>query len=44
MLWVDNLTDERNVGSVIVNEGSRRYFEPAPGRSATVSATVTRWF
>lgn len=44
MLWVDNLTDERNVGSVIVNEGSRRYFEPAPGRSATVSATVTRVF
>lgn len=43
-LWVDNLTDERNVGSVIVNEASRRYFEPAPGRSATVSATVTRVF
>ncbi|MBU0916520.1 MAG: TonB-dependent receptor [Gammaproteobacteria bacterium] len=43
-LWVDNLTDERNVGSVIVNEGSRRYFEPAPGRSATISATVTRVF
>lgn len=44
MLWVDNLTGERNVGSVIVNEASRRYFEPAPGRSATVSATVTRVF
>ncbi len=44
MLWLDNFTDERNVGSVIVNEGSRRYFEPAPGRSATVSATVTRVF
>ena len=44
MLWVDNLTDERTVGSVIVNEASRRYFEPAPGRSATVSATLTRVF
>lgn len=43
-LWVDNLTGERNVGSVIVNEASRRYFEPAPGRSATVSATVARVF
>ena len=44
MLWVDNLTGERTVGSVIVNEASRRYFEPAPGRSATVSATLTRVF
>lgn len=44
MLWLDNLTDERSVGSLIVNEANRRYFEPAPGRSATVSATVTRVF
>lgn len=44
MLWVDNLTGERTVGSVIVNEASRRYFEPAPGRSATVSISVTRVF
>lgn len=43
-LWVDNLTDERTVGSVIVNEANRRYFEPAPGRSATVSASITRVF
>lgn len=43
-LWVDNLTDRRTVGSVIVNEASRRYFEPAPGRSATLSASLTRVF
>ena len=43
-LWIDNLTDERTVGSVIVNEASRRYFEPAPGRSATLSASITRVF
>jgi len=32
--WVriDNLLDRRAIGSVIVNEGNRRFFEPAPGR------------
>ena len=30
---VDNVTDRRTVGSVIVNEGNGRYFEPAPGRT-----------
>jgi iron complex outermembrane receptor protein len=30
---VDNVTDRRYVGSVIVNEGNGRYFEPAPGRT-----------
>lgn len=30
---VDNLLDRRYVGSVIVNDGNGRYFEPAPGRS-----------
>jgi iron complex outermembrane recepter protein len=30
---VDNLLDRRYVGSVIVNEGNRRFFEPGPGRS-----------
>jgi iron complex outermembrane recepter protein len=29
---VDNLLDRRYAGSVIVNEGNRRYFEAAPGR------------
>ena len=27
---VDNVFDRRYVGSVIVNEGNGRYFEPAP--------------
>ena len=31
-LRVDNALDRRAVGSVIVNEGNARYFEPAPGR------------
>jgi len=31
---VDNVTDRRYVGSVIVNESNSRYFEPAPGRTA----------
>jgi iron complex outermembrane receptor protein len=30
---VDNLADRRVVGSVIVNEGNGRFFEPAPGRN-----------
>ncbi|MCX8005395.1 MAG: TonB-dependent receptor [Burkholderiaceae bacterium] len=30
---VDNLFDRRYVGSVIVNEGNSRFFEPAPGRT-----------
>ncbi len=30
---VDNLFDRRYVGSVIVNEGNGRYFEPAQGRN-----------
>lgn len=33
---VDNLFDKQYVGSVIVNEGNARYFEPAPGRNWTI--------
>lgn len=33
---IDNLFDRRYVGSVIVNEGNARYFEPALGRNWTV--------
>ena len=38
----DNLADRDYVGSVIVNEGSRRFYEPAPGRSisAGIQASV----
>jgi iron complex outermembrane receptor protein len=32
-LRIDNLGDGKYAGSVIVNEGNRRYFEPAPGRN-----------
>lgn len=35
-LRVDNLFDRRYIGSLIVNEGNARYFEPAPGRSWTL--------
>lgn len=30
---VDNLTDEKYVGSVIVNQATSRFYEPAPGRN-----------
>lgn len=33
---IDNLADRRYAGSVIVNEGNGRFFEPAPGRSVLV--------
>jgi iron complex outermembrane receptor protein len=36
---VDNLLDRRYAGSVIVNEGNGRYYEPAPGRSFTLKVT-----
>ena len=40
---VDNLFERRYAGSVIVNEGNARFFEPAPGRTwaAGLSATVS---
>ena len=33
---VDNLTNTRYVGSVIVNQASSQFYEPAPGRTWTV--------
>jgi iron complex outermembrane receptor protein len=33
---VDNVGDRNYVGSVIVNEANRRYYEPAPRRNATI--------
>lgn len=36
----DNLFDRRYAGSVIVNDGNGRYFEPAPGRTFLVGL---RW-
>jgi iron complex outermembrane receptor protein len=33
---VDNLTDERYAGSIIVADGNRRFYEPAPDRNYLV--------
>ena len=33
---IDNLTDKRYVGSVIVNQAASQFFEPAPGRNWTL--------
>jgi len=41
---VDNLLDEEYVGSVIVNEANRRYYEPAPGRSYTLGFNASYTF
>lgn len=41
---VDNVFDKEYVGSVIVNEGNGRYYEPAPGRNYGVGATLTYTF
>ncbi len=38
---VDNLVDRRYIGSVIVNDGNGRYYEPGPGRSVTLGARFT---
>lgn len=41
---VDNLFDKSYVGSVIVNEGNGRYYEPAPGRNYGGGATLSYAF
>ena len=41
---LDNLLDRRYAGSVIVNEGNSRFFEPAPGRNWTVGLAATVGF
>ena len=38
---VDNLLARRYAGSVIVNEGNSRFFEPAPGRNWTLGVAAT---
>lgn len=38
---IDNLTNRHYAGSVIVNEGNGRYFEPALPRTWTVGITMT---
>ncbi len=41
---VDNVADKRYAGTVIVNEGNGRYFEPAPGRTWLATLNITMPF
>lgn len=41
---VDNLADRRFAGSVIVNEGNGRFFEPAPGRQWLIGVSAAHRF
>ncbi len=41
---VDNIGDKRYAGSVIVNDGNSRFFEPAVGRSALLSVRYLHGF
>jgi iron complex outermembrane recepter protein len=43
-LRVDNLFDKRYAGSVIVNEGNSRFFEPAPGRTWLAGVSLSGAF
>ena len=43
-LRVDNLTNRRYTGSVIVNDANLRFYEPAPGRNATVGVQARLGF
>ncbi|TXT39815.1 MAG: iron complex outermembrane recepter protein [Comamonadaceae bacterium] len=38
---IDNLSDERYVGSVIVNQSGLRFYEPAPGRNWTLGIKLS---
>lgn len=44
LLRVDNLGGRRYAGSVIVNDGNGRFFEPAPGRTWLASANASYRF
>ncbi|PLC54221.1 TonB-dependent siderophore receptor [Pollutimonas nitritireducens] len=41
---LDNLFDRHYAGSVIVNEGNQRYYEPAPGRHWTAGTNISYSF
>lgn len=43
-LRVDNLTNRSYAGSVIVNEGNNRFFEPGTGRNIAVGVEFTKRF
>jgi iron complex outermembrane receptor protein len=38
---IDNLTDQRYVGSVIANQAASQFYEPAPGRDWTLGLRLT---
>ena len=44
LLRVDNLAGRRTSGSVIVNDGNGRFFEPAPGRTWLASVSLGHRF
>jgi len=44
LVRVDNASDRRYAGSVIVNDGNRRYFEPAMPRNWLVALNATYEF
>jgi iron complex outermembrane receptor protein len=44
LVFVENLADRAYVGSVIVNEAQRRYFESAPGRNWSAGVTASYVF
>ena len=39
---LDNAFDRRHVGSVIVNDGNGRFYEPGPGRTLWLGVDL-RW-
>lgn len=41
---IDNLFDKNYIGSVIVNDGNGRFFEPADGRNWSAGLSMTRSF
>ncbi|RGE40607.1 TonB-dependent receptor [Comamonas testosteroni] len=41
---IDNLADKNYVGSVIVNEGNKRFYEAAPGRQWMVGGSLSYQF
>ena len=44
LLRVDNATDRRYIGSVIVNEANKRFFEPALPRRWLLALTASYEF
>ena len=41
---LNNLFNRQYIGSVIVNDGNGRYFEPAPGRNWQAGLSVKKVF